>query len=421
MDNIPAPILPLELQYVILEEIADNRASLAACGLVCRAWRYQTRAHLFRTVIFVLFSSYARFLAICEASPEVAHHVRVARFRGNLVGISFIIRLLTKTPNVTSLSLENLDAKGLHHARFCSFSFPRIQRLTMKTVTLTEEQFVTILCRCQELKELRLRDLDLLPSTQSSSTHPPVRTALEGYPSSNAPVMLKCMYFHSSRNHASIFHALERVPVQLHLQELHIVWTHWSTVDAQRILRGAGANLQSLNITPALAWHNRAEFHSFDLAQNLNITELHLKDFSLSVKAEHSQFMRGGLRWIPAILMDVRPHHKCLRRVQFSIRIRLSDLVSQAESSFLIGLWTALDPALAPITSHHPGLLVIFNLCSETKHDRWMQPAISMLKHHLLRSRKGSSKIVVRCYQGRNPHSQNLLGDTPYQEFLMHQ
>lgn len=45
--------LPVELWDNIIDHLWDDRESLAACSIVCRAWRPSVHTHLFHTVALV--------------------------------------------------------------------------------------------------------------------------------------------------------------------------------------------------------------------------------------------------------------------------------------------------------------------------------------------------------------------------------
>lgn len=70
------PTLPPELVDEALVHLWDDPKALKACSLTCRAWVPTTRLHLFRTVLLSSLSCTARFTALLEQNPGIAHCVR---------------------------------------------------------------------------------------------------------------------------------------------------------------------------------------------------------------------------------------------------------------------------------------------------------------------------------------------------------
>ena len=76
--------LPVELTDGIIDYLVDDRLSLRATSLVCRAWCPRSRRHLFHTVhVKAVRKSFRSFLAFLNhnderpgCSPPIAHLIR---------------------------------------------------------------------------------------------------------------------------------------------------------------------------------------------------------------------------------------------------------------------------------------------------------------------------------------------------------
>ncbi|KAJ7111653.1 hypothetical protein C8R43DRAFT_1139049 [Mycena crocata] len=69
------PDLPLELQFLILDELEDEVLELRELCFVCRAWGTHTQRLLFRTV-WVTPANVERLFAVIQAKPKLGHYVR---------------------------------------------------------------------------------------------------------------------------------------------------------------------------------------------------------------------------------------------------------------------------------------------------------------------------------------------------------
>lgn len=115
--------LPPELWEQVIDQLSDNPSALRECSLTCRAWLPATRQHLFHRVEFNSQDDCLRFLGTLDLSEaartNVARHVKNVAVVGLPLcrlgheydnGNGFIVHdVLQRLPNVTSLTLENVD------------------------------------------------------------------------------------------------------------------------------------------------------------------------------------------------------------------------------------------------------------------------------------------------------------------------
>ncbi|KIP01799.1 hypothetical protein PHLGIDRAFT_80071, partial [Phlebiopsis gigantea 11061_1 CR5-6] len=50
IDLYPFPILPLEIQDMIIDHLHNDKRSLQSCALVCKHWLPASRYHLFHSI-----------------------------------------------------------------------------------------------------------------------------------------------------------------------------------------------------------------------------------------------------------------------------------------------------------------------------------------------------------------------------------
>ncbi|OCH94035.1 hypothetical protein OBBRIDRAFT_723682, partial [Obba rivulosa] len=68
--------LPPELTDRIIDFLYGDKYTLAACGLVCRAWVPASRFHLFHSVRLRTKRQYLRWLFVLTSSRHIGHYVR---------------------------------------------------------------------------------------------------------------------------------------------------------------------------------------------------------------------------------------------------------------------------------------------------------------------------------------------------------
>ncbi|TFK94860.1 hypothetical protein K466DRAFT_649069 [Polyporus arcularius HHB13444] len=96
--------LPMDIEYLVIDQLADDKHSLASCSLVCSAWLNTSRTNLFRTIIIQSpvhednhFSDFLLFLQGRDEGSSgpltlIANSVREFKIRG------FSLSALTEFP-----------------------------------------------------------------------------------------------------------------------------------------------------------------------------------------------------------------------------------------------------------------------------------------------------------------------------------
>jgi len=125
---------PQELSDYIFETLGSDSSSLKNCSLVCRAWLYATRTHLFRHVILTP-KNIASFKLLIADSPSTVHsHIR----KLELVRIDCLNRQVISnfTSTLTHLHLRDMAFNAFIDILdiICSFSYLRSVALDGITV-----------------------------------------------------------------------------------------------------------------------------------------------------------------------------------------------------------------------------------------------------------------------------------------------
>ncbi len=182
------PALPAELTDVIIDHLHADRDALAACALVCRAWRDAAQHHLLAT-IFCGRGALRRLLMQVEArddAPRVADTSRVEDDTGvsdafaprvrevwvigprlgftALFDVGTMARLLAALPNLHTLHLARVslvlfEATQAIGARVAEEPQARytLRRLDLQVVHQADTRRLTAMLRlCAEVQELTL-------------------------------------------------------------------------------------------------------------------------------------------------------------------------------------------------------------------------------------------------------------------------
>ena len=105
---VPPP-LPHELSDHIIDFLHDDRQTLSACSLTCRAWLATARFHRFSTT--TVRGRLQPFLDLLECSPDIAPYVHVLHLNGASLptyrrhDTADLLSVLNKLPTFTHLIL----------------------------------------------------------------------------------------------------------------------------------------------------------------------------------------------------------------------------------------------------------------------------------------------------------------------------
>ncbi|KZV97542.1 hypothetical protein EXIGLDRAFT_764333 [Exidia glandulosa HHB12029] len=167
MSNATAtrPRLPPELTDRILDFAWNDRPTLRACSLVCKAWRSASQFHLFSVLAFEApGSDIDARLQRLRAHPHLVAHVRILRFveTGVLSWDAFAQMLPQRLPALHPVSAAFVG-RHAHHGVMHAFTAPQyasLRFLTLRGATFPSgSQFGEAM---SPLGSLRLLELDPL-------------------------------------------------------------------------------------------------------------------------------------------------------------------------------------------------------------------------------------------------------------------
>lgn len=170
--------LPLEVQFMILGLIADDKSSLAACALVCRAWCPVARTHHFKSLCLPSETNVSARLLLTNSTSSVLPFIRELSIRGSHASAdaSWVADLL---PYMRLNELANLDILTLEllhwidhepHTRATLLSLlPRVKELRLLSIyTSTVLDTLQLLTAAPSLQ--RLIHADHTPTSGNATT-----------------------------------------------------------------------------------------------------------------------------------------------------------------------------------------------------------------------------------------------------------
>lgn len=176
-DNSAAklPQLPQELCEAVIDNLSDHQPSLAACGLVCRAWTFPTRRKLFHLVEVQCGSpKAARFFDILTSPGSC---IQFAVCNVILDGSSSdrpaddIVHFIDSMDAVTCLTVYAFKELTPHCLHSLSLAFPDIISFSMVTENIELSNFLLFVSGLKFLEELYVykmawgvRTLDIYPA-----------------------------------------------------------------------------------------------------------------------------------------------------------------------------------------------------------------------------------------------------------------
>ena len=157
---------PLELTHTIIDFLDNNPAALANCALVCRAWVYRSRVHLFQGIRFkarnpAIIDRFIQLLkppdsdatdASADADRQTMilpistfhHHVRYVEFdqrpEGNVIeqqGFEFspeLLRWLSHCSGISGVAINSCVGVMGSSALLIPAAFPNVTRLFMNNL-----------------------------------------------------------------------------------------------------------------------------------------------------------------------------------------------------------------------------------------------------------------------------------------------
>ncbi|ORY06307.1 RNI-like protein [Basidiobolus meristosporus CBS 931.73] len=155
-----------ELLHLIFTFLNDSPKDLYSCSLVNIEWNYFATRLLWRKPTFHSKSSLISFMNAVAVNNK-AQHVReldLERYKGNLVSLHLIERLIKFLPHLQNLSILSFDnyLQRRPNSAFLSslfFTFPTLKRLTLTVTTCNQDLFADIaylVRQCSHIEELKI-------------------------------------------------------------------------------------------------------------------------------------------------------------------------------------------------------------------------------------------------------------------------
>jgi hypothetical protein len=237
--------LPQELIMAIVDNIQDDKKSLRAFSLVCKAWTNPARDHLFAS----LNISHVRFEEIKAANiastyaPYLRHLYLSSRGYCHKFWHEVIPFLADfSTPRLQTLTLSDFPWHSLSPDERSAF-LRQFQSIVSLRLSLYEQDtsndIATIICSFPQLRKLLL-----LPSFHTCALSGPSPLSPElRFP--ERLLTLRVLYFH--QDYRLFLEWLRSIPEQLSIHTLHLYLRHLSPQDFDTInlfLKALGPSLQ---------------------------------------------------------------------------------------------------------------------------------------------------------------------------------
>ena len=113
IDSTQALELPLEIHFMILNSIADDKSSLAACALVCRAWRPVARTHHFKSLCLPRKANLSARLLLTDSTSSILPFIRHLSIKEDYYGALWVADFLHHMRLNELVQLESLTLDRL--------------------------------------------------------------------------------------------------------------------------------------------------------------------------------------------------------------------------------------------------------------------------------------------------------------------
>ncbi|KIP10416.1 hypothetical protein PHLGIDRAFT_115538 [Phlebiopsis gigantea 11061_1 CR5-6] len=171
------PAIPQELLDNIIDNLHDNRKSLAACSLVSRTWLACSHYHLFYTITFGKddFLPYSKTIRLLESSRSIRGHIRVLQIWSvaTCVAPETLARVLDMFANLHTLRMYGTTCKVVEGAPAQWQRTAKLRRLELGGFDALRAEIVNTLaffCRVP-VGELLVTDWEVLPISLHQALH----------------------------------------------------------------------------------------------------------------------------------------------------------------------------------------------------------------------------------------------------------
>ena len=157
---------PQELSDHIFENLRNDPSFLKHCSLVCRAWLYATRTHLFRRVILTPENIDPFTLLFIDSPSTIRPHVRRLELRRIECPITRV-KVSNFAPTLTHLHLRDMTFNAFIDILDIICSFPNLQsvaldRLTVETNSSGKSAHIKTKVLPSSVNSVRCRDSTFL-------------------------------------------------------------------------------------------------------------------------------------------------------------------------------------------------------------------------------------------------------------------
>lgn len=253
--------LPVELDYLIIDHLADDKTSLKSCSLVCHAWTAVAHSHLFRSVNVHSTASEARFSAFITSLkmyPDIRAHIQDLTLgcdlagsfdnkRAEIVNVLTIHSVVSLLPKLRYLTLAgvSLQPQPLNSPSFSLASLPHLCSLHIKGCHFHDEDMTLALDVVRmfvAVGELSFGGFWSMEHARSSSVTQSSQTAIQHLHYDNLGAGPTKMLFESLQTSRVRGAALE---------SLHLTWSSWTEVhEYQAVMGDATSSLKRLELEP---------------------------------------------------------------------------------------------------------------------------------------------------------------------------
>ncbi|KAF9461180.1 hypothetical protein BDZ94DRAFT_855128 [Collybia nuda] len=363
--------LPQELIDNVIDHFHDDRPSLKACALVCRAWLSSCRAHIFHSIslqpptvnlrsqIFGTTTDSWRLHKILQTSPEIAQYIRNLLICEGIVGKEWINGdrtlplLLGKLRNITKFQLERSSSMriiwktippGLRGAMISVLGSPSL--LELKLVGLVFDrpaELLQILQSCRILRVLRAdhlifqdeQSLDFSSVVQSDRPSAPLDILVVGPRTSTA--LIRCLLHPESTINAKAVRKLS-LSISGNFPDVAQLLRSTSSVEELELILMNDIDLQEY-------WALPSSDH-IDLSHN---PHLH----TLEIKFDVIQRQDDPLPWLNAVLFTVRTPN-ALRYINIVYSLYLpSPYMDRSVNTTIFTGWRDIDVTLTGMDFVH--------------------------------------------------------------------
>ncbi|KAJ7182375.1 hypothetical protein C8R43DRAFT_967023 [Mycena crocata] len=253
----PRPDLPLEIQFLILDELGDDVLELRDLSFVCCAWGAHAKRMIFRT-IWVTPANVEQLFAVIDSKPEIGRYVRTLRAiagRHNFQETPLLLEKLVQNlpnlmPNVRTLDLLEWRSEPVIQsvANVAGITHLRIRPGTFKNA----DNMVRFIALFPRLDALDVFWQAINSDSRTISPQPPAPRRLKylglsNNPASSSGVIVAWLWQSGTVtvdelrlteygcNHTGMVHFLRKIGDRVQHLELVEDLPHWST---EPVLRG---------------------------------------------------------------------------------------------------------------------------------------------------------------------------------------